>query len=73
MNAAGAPAFLLGLTGFAIALHWWLGEAHPDEGAWLTAFTAIAYITLILAVHWLIFALIFVEAKDPTKPAEPEA
>lgn len=72
VNAVGVPAFLLGLAGFALALHWWIADEHPDKAAWLTTFTTIAYATLIAAVHWLIFAVVFVEAKDPTKAAEPE-
>lgn len=72
VNAAAVPSLLLGVTAFALLLHYWMKEEHPDSGAMLTALTITAYATLIGAVHWLIAAIIFVEATDPTRPPEPE-
>ncbi len=72
VNAVAVPSFLLGITAFSLLLHFWLKEEHPDNGGMLTALTITSYATLIAAVHWLIGAVVFVEASDPTKPPEPE-
>jgi len=72
VNVVAVPGFLLGVTLFAVVMHLWVKEDHPGNGGLLTTFTIISYASLIAAAHWLIAAVIFVEATDPTRPPEPE-
>jgi hypothetical protein len=71
INHIAVPMFLLFLAIGGAVMNIWLHEEYPDKDGLRLGFTIMATIAFAAALASLVASLLWVEAKDPTRPPDP--
>jgi hypothetical protein len=72
VNAIALPAFLLFIAASGPQLNLWMHHEFPEKDGISLAITIVSALCLGIATVWLLVALLWTEATDPTHAPEPE-